>query len=176
MPLHGRASSYVCVAPRRQRRQAHATMQYASTPPTTPRASCICGRCVHGSTALGSDGLCVLGARGNEPCSRMACMHPACSNPAPHGSARHGIRLMANRERHAPFTVVTHHVPHAQNAANESALSCFVDIMIEKDMKQPIYVYYELTGYYQNHRRCAGAMLRACPVHCLVPSCGVAHA
>lgn len=40
-----------------------------------------------------------------------------------------------------------------KNADNESALSCYVDIKVKKDMKAPIYVYYELTGFYQNHRR-----------------------
>ncbi|GFR50957.1 hypothetical protein Agub_g13277 [Astrephomene gubernaculifera] len=40
-----------------------------------------------------------------------------------------------------------------QNAGNESALSCTVTLRIEKDMRAPVYVYYELNGFYQNHRR-----------------------
>jgi hypothetical protein len=31
---------------------------------------------------------------------------------------------------------------------------CVLDIQIEKDMKAPTYIYYELHNYYQNHRRC----------------------
>lgn len=40
-----------------------------------------------------------------------------------------------------------------KNAANEKALSCHVNITVPEDMNAPVYVYYELTGFYQNHRR-----------------------
>ena len=32
-------------------------------------------------------------------------------------------------------------------------LNCTVNINIDEDMSAPIYMYYELTNYYQNHRR-----------------------
>ncbi|PNH06268.1 ALA-interacting subunit 3 [Tetrabaena socialis] len=40
-----------------------------------------------------------------------------------------------------------------ENAANDTNLACSVTLTIMKDMKAPVYVYYELNGYYQNHRR-----------------------
>ncbi|KXZ44835.1 hypothetical protein GPECTOR_61g788 [Gonium pectorale] len=40
-----------------------------------------------------------------------------------------------------------------QNAENPSALACNVTLQIDKDMPAPVYVYYELNGFYQNHRR-----------------------
>ncbi|PNW82424.1 hypothetical protein CHLRE_06g278300v5 [Chlamydomonas reinhardtii] len=40
-----------------------------------------------------------------------------------------------------------------QNAASDNSLSCTVALRIEEDMAAPVYVYYELRGYYQNHRR-----------------------
>ena len=46
-----------------------------------------------------------------------------------------------------------------QNAGNSSALTCSVTIPITKDMTGPIYVYYEIHGLYQNHRRWGGGGL-----------------
>lgn len=46
-----------------------------------------------------------------------------------------------------------------QNAENDNALACDVNITITEDMDAPVYVYYELTGFYQNHRRC---VMQAC--------------
>lgn len=40
-----------------------------------------------------------------------------------------------------------------QNAGNASALSCQITLEISDDMDPPIYVYYQLNGFYQNHRR-----------------------
>lgn len=49
------------------------------------------------------------------------------------------------RPDHSPLTT--------QNAASDNSLSCTVALRIEEDMAAPVYVYYELRGYYQNHRR-----------------------
>ncbi|MEW5314383.1 MAG: hypothetical protein WDW38_005889 [Sanguina aurantia] len=40
-----------------------------------------------------------------------------------------------------------------QNGANDTALSCNIMVNVTQDMVAPIYVYYELNGFYQNHRR-----------------------
>ena len=40
-----------------------------------------------------------------------------------------------------------------QNAGNTSALTCNIAIPITEEMNGPIYVYYEINGLYQNHRR-----------------------
>ncbi|EFJ53273.1 hypothetical protein VOLCADRAFT_102874 [Volvox carteri f. nagariensis] len=40
-----------------------------------------------------------------------------------------------------------------KHAANDSKLTCEIKLTITKDMPAPIFVYYELNGYYQNHRR-----------------------
>jgi hypothetical protein len=40
-----------------------------------------------------------------------------------------------------------------QNAGNNSKLTCTVQLNITADMQGPVYVYYELNGFYQNHRR-----------------------
>ncbi len=40
-----------------------------------------------------------------------------------------------------------------QNAENVTGLTCTVTLNVEKDMPGPIYVWYELNGFYQNHRR-----------------------
>ena len=40
-----------------------------------------------------------------------------------------------------------------QNAANDPALTCQVSLSIMQSMSPPIYVFYELNGYYQNNRR-----------------------
>jgi hypothetical protein len=52
------------------------------------------------------------------------------------------------------------HPPHpalpAQNAGDSAALTCNVKITLDKDMDGPVYVYYELRGMYQNHRRWVG--------------------
>lgn len=42
-----------------------------------------------------------------------------------------------------------------QNAGNDTALQCTVTLVVPKAMTPPVYVYYELDGVYQNHRRCA---------------------
>lgn len=39
------------------------------------------------------------------------------------------------------------------DAVNAKSLVCYVSMAIKQDMKHPIYVYYELDGVYQNHRR-----------------------
>ena len=44
----------------------------------------------------------------------------------------------------------------AAGAYNESALACSVALTVPARMVPPIFVYYELSGVYQNHRRCAG--------------------
>jgi hypothetical protein len=41
----------------------------------------------------------------------------------------------------------------AGNVINAAALSCTLDITVTAPMRSPIYVYYELDGVYQNHRR-----------------------
>ncbi|GLC46355.1 hypothetical protein PLESTB_001766500 [Pleodorina starrii] len=40
-----------------------------------------------------------------------------------------------------------------QNAANDSLLTCTIQLRVTEDMPAPVFVYYELNGYYQNHRR-----------------------
>lgn len=40
-----------------------------------------------------------------------------------------------------------------RNSINVSALSCTVTISVTANMQKPIFVYYELDGVYQNHRR-----------------------
>ncbi|GAX75275.1 hypothetical protein CEUSTIGMA_g2720.t1 [Chlamydomonas eustigma] len=40
-----------------------------------------------------------------------------------------------------------------QNAGDSKALSCQIVVSIDKDMKGPLYLYYEIHGLYQNHRR-----------------------
>lgn len=40
-----------------------------------------------------------------------------------------------------------------ENADNVTGLTCTVTLNVEKDMPGPIYVWYELNGFYQNHRR-----------------------
>jgi hypothetical protein len=39
------------------------------------------------------------------------------------------------------------------NVINAAALSCVLDIPVRAAMRSPIFVYYELDGVYQNHRR-----------------------
>jgi len=45
----------------------------------------------------------------------------------------------------------------AADSYNESALTCSVSLKIPQRMRPPIFIYYELDGVYQNHRRCAAA-------------------
>ena len=45
-------------------------------------------------------------------------------------------------------------LPNLQNVNNTQALQCTTTLEIPEDMDGPIYVYYELQGFYQNHRRC----------------------
>ncbi|GIL56255.1 hypothetical protein Vafri_11601 [Volvox africanus] len=40
-----------------------------------------------------------------------------------------------------------------ENAANDSMLRCTIQLRVTKDMPAPVFVYYELSGFYQNHRR-----------------------
>lgn len=40
-----------------------------------------------------------------------------------------------------------------QNAANDAALSCSLTITVDRDMPAPVYVFYEMDGLLQNHRR-----------------------
>lgn len=40
-----------------------------------------------------------------------------------------------------------------QNSGNASALTCTIALHIEHDIPGPVYVYYEIIGLYQNHRR-----------------------
>lgn len=44
---------------------------------------------------------------------------------------------------------------YLQHADDDNALSCTVTLTLDKNMSAPVYVYYELNGFYQNHRRCA---------------------
>jgi hypothetical protein len=53
----------------------------------------------------------------------------------------------------SPLNFVCCHVIAAQNAANDALLTCTVELNIEKDMNGPLYVYVEIDGMYQNHRR-----------------------
>ena len=39
-------------------------------------------------------------------------------------------------------------------AQNGTGITCAIEITIEADMKAPVYFYYQLHNYYQNHRRC----------------------
>lgn len=39
------------------------------------------------------------------------------------------------------------------NAIDNSKLRCEITMTIDKHMKHPVYIYYELDGVYQNHRR-----------------------
>ena len=76
------------------------------------------------------------------------CMHRAagawpCGRSARECAQAHFQRASPSAWRHAC----------PQNAANDSALSCTVTLNIDKDMQAPVYVYYELNGLYQNHRR-----------------------
>ena len=40
-----------------------------------------------------------------------------------------------------------------QITKNNAGTICNVDIVIDKDMKAPVYLYYQLTNFYQNHRK-----------------------
>ena len=47
-------------------------------------------------------------------------------------------------------------VPMLQNQMDQSTidnLKCRLTIDVDKDIPGPVFVYYELDGYYQNHRR-----------------------
>lgn len=48
-----------------------------------------------------------------------------------------------------------HGYNRTQKVNDTSARTCDVTLNITKDMDGPVYVYYELTGFYQNHRRCS---------------------
>lgn len=48
----------------------------------------------------------------------------------------------------------------AQNVNNTAALTCSVTLDIDKDMDGPLFLYYQLSGYYQNSRRWVSAL---CP-------------
>lgn len=39
------------------------------------------------------------------------------------------------------------------NAGNDAALTCTFNITLDQDFDPPVYLYYELNGFYQNHRR-----------------------
>jgi hypothetical protein len=43
--------------------------------------------------------------------------------------------------------------PVAEGGIKVQELRCLINITVTRDMKWPIYVYYELDGVYQNHRR-----------------------
>ena len=57
-----------------------------------------------------------------------------------------------------PFSILNF-LPHThwQNAGNATALTCTFNIPIPSDMTGPIYMYYEINGMYQNHRRYIGS-------------------
>lgn len=38
-------------------------------------------------------------------------------------------------------------------SSSVSSAACTISIVVEKEMKAPVYVYYELSNFYQNHRR-----------------------
>jgi len=40
-----------------------------------------------------------------------------------------------------------------ENAGNTEGLSCQISVTIDENMKGPLYLYYEIHGLYQNHRR-----------------------
>lgn len=54
-----------------------------------------------------------------------------------------------------PVTPLAHARPQFQSADNynETMLTCKVRLTIPERMRPPIFVYYELDGVYQNHRR-----------------------
>lgn len=53
-----------------------------------------------------------------------------------------------------PVVRNTLRAPALQNVNNTQALQCTTTLEIPEDMDGPIFVYYELQGFYQNHRRC----------------------
>ena len=67
---------------------------------------------------------------GSAACSLTLPPHTLCATPIP---------------RHV---CVLH-----QNAANDAALSCSLTITVDRDMPAPVYVFYEMDGLLQNHRR-----------------------
>ena len=61
----------------------------------------------------------------------------------------------------------------SQNAGNEALLSCSVTLNITEDMPPPLYIFYEVRGLYQNHRRYVASSLRRSPFKlgsCMHPS------
>lgn len=44
-------------------------------------------------------------------------------------------------------------VTQCQLTAADVTKTCTVTVSVDQDMKQPVYVYYELQNFYQNHRR-----------------------
>lgn len=44
-----------------------------------------------------------------------------------------------------------------ENALNDDALTCNITVTVTEDLQPPIYVWYQIDGLYQNHRRCAAS-------------------
>ncbi len=80
-----------------------------------------------------------------------SCLHLCCTCP-------HTL-IYTHSPMHPPPVPSTHPHPHpapqnqAEGSYNESALSCSVALTIPARMVPPIFIYYELDGVYQNHRR-----------------------
>jgi hypothetical protein len=49
-----------------------------------------------------------------------------------------------------------------QDPAKAGTITCKISIPIEQDMDAPVYISYEIDGFYQNHRRCAAAGMACC--------------
>ena len=112
-----------------------------------------CGRCCMRAQPRPCSVAGVPKILGDAACKHLQLPTSAvCHSPGRHVAQSGGMHAALDGRR-APGCAPS----IAQNADNESALSCYVDVKVEKDMKAPIYVYYELTGFYQNHRRCCSS-------------------
>lgn len=74
-----------------------------------------------------------------------ACLPPSVAQAGPSGSA-------ARRDA-AERWLFSHQAPGGGPDADPSLLECNITLTVPKDMPPPVYVYYELRGVYQNHRR-----------------------